>query len=135
MKDLTKINTPFGLLSKKTQKRLVKAHEAGDVIDKWSGSGWLVMSDSNSFLPQITYRLAEPTKDEIDWSHVSDDIVAVARDDGSPNSWFYTEAPVVFSGGAWRGGTSRGTTQSFASYKRGTCEAKDSLVLRPKGGA
>jgi len=135
MKDLTKINTPFGLLSKKTQKRLVKAHEAGDVIDKWSGSGWLVMSGSNSFLPQVTYRLAEPTQDEIDWSHVSDDIVAIARNEWMTNSWLYTKAPTSFSSGKWVGGTSMGTTQNFASYKHGTCEAKDSLVLRPKGGA
>lgn len=136
MKDLTKIKLPLGMLSKKTQKRLKEAFEAGDVVEWWTGGGWAVKEHGSTLYTDFTYRkqpAPEPTQDELDWSHVSDDIVAIARHEGLTHSWLYSKAPTSFSSGQWVGGWSLSTTLNFASYKRGTCEAKDSLVLRPRG--
>lgn len=135
MKDLTKNKTPFGLMSEKGQRALREVFDSGETVEYYTLGGTWATKSSRTPSSGLAYRLAKPTQDEIDWSHVSDDIVAIARNEGMTHSWLLTEAPTVFYRGAWHDGTSIGTTQSFASYKRGTCAAKDSLVLRPKGGA
>lgn len=135
MKDLTKNKTAFGLMSDKGQRALREAFDSGETLLYYSRYGGWVPKSSDVLNRTIIYRLAKPTQDEIDWSHVSDDIVAIARNEGMTKSWLYIKAPTAFSDSTWMGGTTMGTTKNFASYKRGTCEAKDSLVLRPKGGA
>lgn len=138
MKDLTKIKTPLGLLPKKTQARLRAAMDAGEVIEWFSGGRWVVRGEGFMLYPKTTYRVRpkpEPTKDSIDWSHVSDEINFVARDDSSGDSlWGYSKRPDWFNRTeSWR--TDNGLMvemNAFASYKRGTCEAKDSLLVRPE---
>lgn len=132
MTDLTKITTPYGLLDCPTREALM-SH--GGPYEFWKA--WL----TNGFQPivkphwhaDVVYRVAPPTKDTINWDHVADEFICMARDaDGETcvykkeprqgfNFW-YTSSRVPNSGLNAHG---------YASYKRGTCDWKDSLVFRP----
>lgn len=71
------------------------------------------------------------TKDEIDWSHVAPDFKRMARDEDG-DAWFYVDDPFL-EGECWwcaRGNTA--SANAFASYKRGTCDWRESLVRRPE---
>lgn len=77
------------------------------------------------------------TKDQIDWSHVAPEFKAMARDDEAESAFAYTEAPFLDGGkwehrGFWHSHGDSVQASAFASYKRGTCDWRDSLVLRPE---
>ena len=78
----------------------------------------------------------EPTKDSIDWDHVSLQYAAMARDEDGKVFLFH-QMPVrhhscwlVANGKAPAPGRML-PAKAFTSYQRGTCDWKDSLVLRP----
>lgn len=73
------------------------------------------------------YRIAQ-TPDSIDWSHVVPEWKYMARDLNG-EVWFYKEKPDCWTT-QWGGEPIRAT--SHASYKRGTVDWKDSLVVRPE---
>lgn len=69
------------------------------------------------------YRIAK-TPDQINWDHVAPEFVAMERDsDGG--TYLYTKNPKISSF------YSRVSANGFSSYKRGTVDWKDSLVIRP----
>lgn len=71
------------------------------------------------------------TKPSIDWSHVSDELVCLMESpsgyiflsthvpEASPSNWVLPDRARTFS------------PDSFASFKPGTCDWKESLVIRP----
>jgi hypothetical protein len=80
------------------------------------------------------YRIA-PRPPSIDWSHVSDEfdyLVQFPTGEGL----FSTSRPVIRLEDGWSGWiTDRGRTaeaDTFASYRKGNVDWKDSLVERPK---
>lgn len=73
------------------------------------------------------YRVAE-TKPSINWDHVSKDYNYLAED-GDGTGYLYAFKPVNDSA-QWFS-TASSYAASFASFKHGTCDWKDSLVVRP----
>ena len=139
MTDLTKITTPYGLLDDGTKEAL-EAH--GGPYEVWGAySGWT--EKAPKWYKEDVYRVAPPAKDTINWDHVADQFICMARDrDGGV--YFYGISPrpaqTIWQAQPSEQGTTRRTPVSFLgqlgasafrSYKRGTCDWKDSLVFRP----
>ena len=129
MTDLTKITTPLALLDDDTKKAL-KAH--GGPYEHWTyfGEKWYFIVEPSWARDKI-YRVAS-AKDTINWDDVADEFICMARD-LSGRVYFYNiiprpaqtvwqakHTPVKISGAS-----------AFKSYKRGTCDWRDSLVFRP----
>ena len=132
MTDLTKITTPFALLDDETREAL-KAH--GGPYEYWgfSAAEWLI-SKRPRWATGIIYRVAPGTKDSINWDHVSGKFICMARD---ANGWayVYTAKPkTAHYSVIWicdGDDAFPAIVDAVASYKRGTCDWKDSLVFRP----
>lgn len=122
---------PFGELSDAEKGALLLAAWRGEKVERLGplSGGWDDI-EWPSFYSDIIYRIApEPkTPDMINWEHVSDDVVAMARNKGNQNSRFFADIPVAED---WWSGKLVGEASKFASYRRGTVEWKDSLVIRP----
>jgi hypothetical protein len=126
---------PFRDLSDAEKGALLLAHHEGKRIEVHTGSmceGWFLI-DRPSWTEDYAYRIAhEPLiPDSIDWGHVAPGCNYMARDKGGvcylyevpprlrSEDWGSTNCDdVVFAG-------------AFASYRRGTVDWKDSLVIRP----
>lgn len=82
---------------------------------------------------KLNYRVVR-TKPSINWDHVSPQYVALARDSGG-DVWLYTKTPTRCSGTTFwavdEGGIGWLVKNTFASFTPGTCDWKDSLVIRP----
>jgi hypothetical protein len=125
MTDLTKITTPYGLLDDKTREAL-KAHGGPYEFWRMLGAEFSPVEEP-SWGAGAVYRVAPPAKDSINWDHVSDDFICMARDkDGM--CCLYFKRPAL-TGCHWTGRGVRSDT--FTSYKRGTCNWEGSLVFRP----
>lgn len=86
------------------------------------------------WIEQNEYRI-KPTKPSIDWSHVSPAYTHMATDkDG--RTWLYHKQPPCGER-QWEDSCSLNFSPSkaetFASFKAGACDWKDSLVARPQG--
>jgi hypothetical protein len=124
---------PFGELSRAEKGELLLAHHEGKRVEYFSAlfHGWTTVAHVGpAWCDNKRYRIApEPLiPDSINWDHVADDVVAMARDGGDLYAKFFSEIP---SAESWWCGKVRGHTTSHASYKRGTVDWKDSLVIRP----
>ena len=135
MTDLTKITTPLALLDDKTREALI-AH--GGPYEYWGAGSckWEIVLYYPCWAPGNIYRVAPPTKDTINWDHVSDEFICMARDaDGETCVYTdvcYTDVSTE-NGGFWDVplGQEMRDVKAVASYKQGTCDWKDSLVFRP----
>lgn len=74
------------------------------------------------------YRIAK-TPDSIDWSHVAPEFKYMARDE-SEVPYVYGDKPYI-STDNWMTRSDVACVRHFSSYKRGTVDWKDSLVIRP----
>ena len=132
MTDLTKITTPFALLDDETREAL-KAH--GGPYEYWSFNAARWESTLHPYWSRGTiYRAAPATKDTINWDHVADKFICMARD-ANGSAYVYTAKPktarynvvwICDGDDSFPAGV-----HAVASYKRGTCAWKDSLVFRP----
>ena len=119
---------------------VMQAFERGENIEAYD---WTYATSHNDWKPcpiptwdwnAFNYRIAPApalVPDSIDWSHVAPEFRWMARD-LSENAFLYTTPP----SGLARVWTTRIASytvnaRSFASYKRGTVDWKDSLVERP----
>jgi hypothetical protein len=128
---------PFGLMSKDPVRLAEMQAEMRDWPHGWECyglDGWTI-STKPFWFDHILYRAipAPVTLDSIDWSHVHPDIVAIARDDdGRP---FGYECRPTLKEYCWRDdGPERCIAGVFASYKMGTCDWRESLLIRPEAG-
>lgn len=73
----------------------------------------------------------KPTKPSIDWSHVGSKVVAIATDEDGA-SWCFPQVPEVLDSDAtgWSGVVIN-YADIFASFDPGTCDWRDSLIVRP----
>lgn len=131
--ELSKIDKPFGLLDKETQKALKNSHERGLEIEIYLEGEWR-FSVNPLWSLHITYRAkpTPPTKPSIDWTHVAPLYRFLARD-GDGRTYLHARFP-IYSGFRWspeRGLAINAT--AFASLRPGTCAPEDSLVVRPDG--
>jgi hypothetical protein len=74
------------------------------------------------------YRIKQ-TKPSINWDHVKSRCICLARDE-SGRVYLYSEIPEQ-GATSWIQGTPECGVEGFASYDPGTCDWKDSLVIRP----
>ena len=99
----------------------------------WPKPSGAVLWDDVKALPAAT---ATGTKPSLNWDHLRPDLVAIARDENGAG-YGYPGVPVMdeaewlaTDGDAW-------CVYALASYTPGTCDWRDSLVMRPghKGDA
>lgn len=127
---------PFGELSDEDKGKLLLAHHEGKEIQRRVYDypcSWYFTTDSNpKWMPVSIYRIApEPlTPDSIDWSHVAPEYNFMARDcDG--RGWLFKSKPLL-KADMWDAPMENTFgVAGFASYRRGTVEWQDSLVIRP----
>lgn len=120
---------PFGQLTDAEKGALLLAHHEGKRIEmRFDDGTWCHVGPH--WDPDYVYRIApEPkTPDSIDWSHVSDEINAIARHQNG-NAACFARQPVAGSL-SW-GGAYVCSASLFTSYRRGTVDWRDSLVIRP----
>ena len=138
MEDLTKIEKPFGLLSRPVQDSLVNHFYRGGKIESYAQGGWRVYSEP-SWVSFITYRakpVPAPTHDTIDWSSIKPEWKYAARDEDG-NVYVYQVIPSAkyTSWVGWSHDDGLGINPRLLNiHTRGTCDWKDSLIKRPDTG-
>lgn len=132
MVDLTKVDVPFGELSRELKLALMAAWVDGQKMESATlvNSEWALCA-TPSWFSNCRYRVrpAPLTPDSIDWSHVAPEWRFMARDRGGL-AWLYSNEPRPEEN-SWRFGRDLTKADAFASYRIGTCDWKDSLVVRP----
>jgi hypothetical protein len=125
---------PFGELSDAEKGALLLEHHEGKRIEVGSydypcSMIWDARPDP-SWAPGAVYRIApEPLiPDSIDWSHVAPEVVAMARNNDDKTSRLFKTIPFVEN---WWCGEVCADAKYFASYRRGTVDWRNSLVVRP----
>ncbi len=105
----------------------------GIPIDIFCSNYWRRIEEP-SFVNDCCYRIS-PTKPSINWDHVHPDYVAMATNKGG-FTHLISITNIVPIGYGWK--TADNTVLEnctsafpFASFKPGTCDWKDSLVVRP----
>ena len=130
----------FGLLSKE-EKAILQAEGPWERYNDFNRS-WVSVRGDSDWFSYYTYRRTKPTviMPTVDWSCFGDGVKAVAADkDG--RVFAYNTCDLEVHGNAWGHRDVASYTRyshvdwSFAphAYNRGTCDWKDSLVLRPTG--
>jgi hypothetical protein len=125
---------PFGELSRAEKGELLLAHHEGKRIEQHANCcdpAWMwVVVHNPLFCDGGRYRIApEPLiADSINWDHVDDEVNAIARQRNGAAVCF--EVPPEREAIRWDGSVVCSATV-FASYKRGTVDWKESLVIRP----
>ena len=140
MIDLTKIDQPIGDLDDALAGALLLAWWRGELLQYMtSEGGWKNRPKMPEYMvdPRMAYRLAPPplTKPSIDWSAIKPDWKWLARDESGKAylyrkepemldvAWYYSSDDYSFATGA----------NHLSSCDLGTCDWKDSLVMRPEG--
>jgi hypothetical protein len=134
MIDLTKIQKPFGLLSPKTQKRLIAHRLAGGTLHLLGQGGWRDIDKDAHIHSYITYRAKpdpEPTKPDAPWEFLPKWATCIAADKSGRMVCYELrpEMGVV----CWRrpGGRYLEITD-LQGVTPGTCDWRESLVERPQ---
>lgn len=126
MTDLHDIKMPYGLL-KEYHPEVAKAlRKCGGPWERYQIGIWL-KTDCPQWDDDTVYRLAA-TKPSIDWSHVSDEFIALATGSGGFTHLFDRRPDKGAQG--WLGGYCTSVV-ALASFRPGTCRWEDSLVMRP----
>ena len=131
---------PFGELSKKKQNKLFQAWLDGADIESWSDDQecWYKLTIVPWWAPVSRYRIKPkseteaPTPDSIDWSHLHDSLNFVSRN-SKGRAFASSEKPhLTETGFSYMGMFVARVDLTFASYKQGTVDWKDSLIERPE---
>jgi len=131
MTDLTNITTPLGLLEPETEEAL-RAH--GGPHEYFSGEfGWKP-KDHHFWNPTLVYRVAKPKPTPLivhDWDALTDDVVAVARDENG-KVWAYEKSLPKRHHQSWLGSAPQ-VTSSFSTkiIDPGTCDWREAIAIRP----
>lgn len=111
-------------------KRMIEVMQAyvdGEEIEYSNGFDWSELKGT-AWIHLWDYRIAKKP-DTIDWSHVAPEFKWMVRDpDGEV--YLYKKHPVLYLD-CWSSDSITSDAESHASYHRGTCDWKESLVIRP----
>lgn len=122
---------PFGELSDAEVGALFRAHLAGKSIEFYSGMAedWRPV-ELPCWWHRTPYRIApEPLiPDSINWEHVAPEFKWMARDEDG-RAYMFREEPRL-ERNEWVSSPAGSLAVSFASYRRGTVDWRDSLVRR-----
>lgn len=131
---LTKLTTPFCLLSEKLKKDLKWAYLNGQKIELLNVHGKFVPVKAPAWRNNAVYRLQpiHMIPDSINWDHVHSDYNYMVRhEDGKV--FLCKEKPYIgidtWYLAFWNSRVRHAS--AFASYKQGNVDWKDSLVCRP----
>ena len=137
MTDLRKITTPFGLLDEETKKALMYH---GGPYEFWDGNDFGEWSwiEEPSWVCSYVYRTGPGTKPSINWDHVADDYICLVKCFYGSGKLFKVEprldllnpvAPCWWHDTYYKACCADAST--FASFREGSCDWKESLVFRP----
>lgn len=114
---------------------IYRAFNEGRPIEEYNfvGNPWQTVHNPNPIWRISTYRVKQ-TKPSINWEHLKPEIVAIAEDEDG-ELWGYSIKPFLSEEeGAWLLHSLEGDgyiLDGYASYVPGTCDWKESLVIRP----
>ena len=126
--DPTTNRVAFGLMTEE-ERAVMTSWPYG--WEYFSGEKWHYSSMASRWSTAAVYRgkPAPLVPDSIDWSHVSDEFVCMARDaDG--DVYLYAGAADI-SGSLWSSEHDYTSARGQASYRKGTVQWNQSLVWRP----
>jgi hypothetical protein len=120
---------PFGELTTAEKGELLLAHHEGKRIEILCGELWTKAAPT--WAEWKIYRIApEPlVPDSINWDHVAPEWKWLARDENG-KAYLFAEKPRMVRT-EWISCPAASHASSFASYRRGTVDWRDSLVIRP----
>lgn len=116
----------FGELKRQEQLALFEAWLDGKEMEFYNPHLNTWFSGDPNWTKGLIYRI-KPTQPSIDWDHVHPDYIAIATDEDGTTMLHGHRPDKVH--GAWVSGTST-SIRAFASFKEGTCNWQDSLVMR-----
>lgn len=120
---------PFGELEREEQIALFEAWLDGKEIEFYNPHVDTWFSGDPNWTKGLSYRI-KPTQPSINWDHVHPDYIALTEEEsGEPH--LHKVKPVNTSRYGWHS-SSKAIARTHASYKAGTCNWQDSLVMRPK---
>lgn len=100
------------------------------IYDEDGGKGWIDCDEIHLWQSDMQYHIK--CKPWIDWEHVSDDYFALATD-ANGFSYLWSCIPEKFNG-LFDGDGKCIIANAFTSFTQGTCDWRDSLVMRPVVG-
>jgi hypothetical protein len=89
---------------------------------------WIPCADEDLFKPDRQYLIK--SKPSINWDHVHPDIVAMATNEYMDTEFHKMKPEFMVNADCWDG-LPFGIANSFSSFTIGTCDWRDSLVMRP----
>ena len=104
--------------------------DGGEVEYFSSAHGAWYTVEHPTWADHVKYRIKKLTKPSIDWSHVAPEFKWMATDEVW-DTYLYQEEPTRRLGG-WVVESYQIDVEGFASFKRGNCNWKDSLIKRPE---
>lgn len=121
--------TKFCDLSDEEMIKIIRAEMRGEALRR-NGSSWESVQADEPIYFDDECRV-RPTKPSIDWSHVAPEYVAMATQSGG-TTFLHKTIPTSEDYG-WNVEPFRipAFAAAFASFRPGTCDWRDSLVLRP----
>ena len=125
----------YCFLSEAEQAELEAAQKEVRVVFLSLSDSWKKLSDSQTqFYGPSVYRITKPelTKPSVDWDHVADWVTCMATDQHGEN-YFFGSRPARSTWG-WTPFGRYAMVGPFKSFRPGTCDWKDSLVMRPGVG-
>ncbi len=107
-------------------KRMIEVMQAyvdGDEVESCTGEEWWVNEHPVWNWPSVDYRIVK-TPDTINWDHVAPEFKYMMRGLNDVDAFLFKKNPPAVGEGFI-------SASLFSSYHRGTCDWKDSLVIRP----
>lgn len=111
---------------------LMQAFLDGEVVELYFNGTWTKVNSTHWWASGFNYRIADATTpDTINWDHVAPEFKWMARDENG-FSYLYSNKPkIIMNTWEWIEGTKMAKPELFSSYRKGTINWKESLVIRP----
>ena len=119
----------FGDLTKEEKMTLVAAWIDGEDVEHFCLPDQWHLVKQPSWQNNAAYRVRAEKRPQIDWSHVAPEYNWLAMDEDGDH-WLYEEKPCLYPG-EWRG-AGASCPRALASFKKGNCDWKESLIGRDK---
>ena len=103
----------------------------GGMLERYTLNGKYQLHATQTLFPYPVEIVKEDTKPSIDWDHVAPKYKYLSED-SEGNAFLSEKEPFIAATDVW--GVYSGETaeaNGFASYVKGTCDWKDSLIKRP----
>jgi hypothetical protein len=118
----------------------MKTYDHTFIIAEWERMGrpeveflnykdeWQSCEDDPLWLDEMLYRIK--SKPRINWEHVHESVTAMATDEDT-ETYLYLDIDTTPANDYEWDGSYAGRADIFQSFTQGTCDWRDSLVMRP----